>query len=63
MLKDEGIVIDFIRNISATLYDKEIFFYDKEVDMWYSRLDCNYIKTSEVISWLENEIINIKNSN
>ena len=60
MLKDEGIVIDFIRNISVTLYGKEIFFYDKEVDIWYLRLDCNYIKTSEVISWIENEIINIK---
>ena len=61
MLKDKDVMIDFIRNLSSTIYGKEIFFYDKEIDMWYSRLSCGYIKTSEVISWIENEFIDIIN--
>lgn len=60
MLKDAKLITDFIKNISVYLYDKEMFFYDTDIDKWYSRIHCKYLTFDEVLTLLEDEILELK---
>lgn len=56
MLKDIKLMIEFIKNISTTIYGKEVFFYDYEENRWYSREHCRYVEFEEILKWLEEQI-------
>lgn len=54
--------IDFIKEISTKIYGKEIFFYDKEKNKWYSREHCDYINTNTVLDLIRyNSYKQVKN--
>lgn len=61
-MNNEELTMDFIRDISSSIYEKEIFFYDKELDKWYSRKDCDYISFEEVLDILKEDILSLINN-
>lgn len=61
MLKDIKLMIDFVREISCSICEKEIFFYDFETDTWYSREHCRNVEFEEIIEWLKDNIYPIIN--
>lgn len=67
MLKDIRLIIDdiskdmesianFIKNISTCIYEKEVIFYNEDINKWYSRIHCDYLTLDEVLVWLEEDI-------
>lgn len=61
MNKDKELIIDFIKETTSAIYDKEVFFYDDELNKWYSRIDCEYIELEEVLEWLKQEVCSLMN--
>ena len=57
-MKNKESTIDFVRVASNSLYGKEIFFYDEELNKWYSRVDCDYISLEEVFDYIKKDIFN-----
>ena len=67
MLKDIRLIIDdiskdmesianFIKNISTCIYEKEVIFYNENINKWYSRIHFDYLTLDEVLVWLEEDI-------
>lgn len=56
MLKDIKLMIDFIKEASSIICEKEVFFYDFNEDKWYSREHSGYVEFEEVIDWLKDNI-------
>lgn len=54
--KEVETLIDFVKEISCLIYGKEVFFYDENDDMWYSREHNGYIEFKDVITWLKDRI-------
>lgn len=48
---------EFIRETSCKIYGKEVFFYDYEEDIWYSRLDGEYVEFEYVLKRLKSDIL------
>ena len=59
MKKDIELISDFIKETSSIIYDKEVFFYDEDLNKWYSRIDCEYITLEEVLNYLKEDIISL----
>ena len=62
-MKNKESTIDFIRVASNSLYGKEMFFYDEDLDKCYSRLHCDYISFEEVLDTLKEDIYSISKQN
>lgn len=56
MQKNITATVDFIREVSTKIYGKEMFFYDLEKDVWYSRFDSEYINLESVFDRLKSDI-------
>ena len=56
MKKDIEQMIDYIKEISSLVYGKEVFFYNKDNNTWYSRDHCRDVEFEEVIDWLRENI-------
>lgn len=63
MQNEKELIIDFIRETSNYLYDKEVFFYDDDLNKWYSRKDCKYITLEEVLEQLKESIVSLVKDN
>lgn len=57
MKKNMESTVEFIRQLSCRLYGKEMFFYDEEEDIWYSRFDCKDVEFDYVFEYLKNDIL------
>ena len=44
------------RIIDNAIYGKEVFFYDCDEDIWYSRFDGEYVEFESVLECLKNDI-------
>ena len=49
-------MIDYIKEVSSLIYGKEVFFYEKDENRWYSRDHCRYVEFEEIIDWLREYI-------
>lgn len=56
MLKDIKEMIDYVKELSCLICEKEVFFYDFDSDTWYSRVHCRNVEFPEIISWLRENI-------
>lgn len=56
MLKDIKEMIDYVKELSCLICEKEVFFYDFDTDAWYSREHCRNVEFSEIIEWLRETV-------
>ena len=54
--KEVETIIEFINEVSCLIYGKQVFFYDKNNNMWYSREHNGYIELRDVIMRLKDGI-------
>lgn len=52
-VRDVKMTIDFIIELSCLIYGKQVFFYDFDTDIWYSRDHCRDVTYEEVLDWLK----------
>lgn len=55
-MKDMKLMMTFIKELSCLIYGKEVFFYDFEENIWYSRYHSRNVTLEEIIEWLKIEV-------
>lgn len=55
-MKDIKLMIDFVKELSCLIYGKEVFYYNFDNNVWYSRDHCRNVEFEEIIEWLKGAV-------
>lgn len=55
-MKDIKLMINFIEELSSVVCGKEVFFYDFDDNVWYSREHADDVSLEDIIEWLRDTI-------
>ena len=55
-MKDIKLMINFIEELSSVVYGKEVFFYDFDDNVWYSREHADDVSLEDIIEWLRDTV-------
>lgn len=55
-MKDIKLMINFIEELSSVVCEKEVFFYDFDANVWYSREHADDVSLEDIIEWLRDTV-------
>lgn len=55
-MKDIKLMINFIEELSSVVCEKEVFFYDFDDNVWYSREHADDVSLEDIIEWLRDTV-------
>ena len=56
MLNDLHSNVEYVKEIGKLIYGEDVFFYDYNLDVWYSKCHSRNIKLDEALDWIRENI-------